>query len=213
MRRSHLSLQTPLHRSVTTDYEEDWRTTTWAIWLAWPLPLAADCLVKCQICKRLDRARHSGSHSLESDVPLGDGLHLRTYSLFSCLGPVNAAHSASGVCAGGVWANVKWTIRKRSEQVIFLCCVPPSLNVRLVNPLHISSDLSCGSHEPYFSDTSSLLYAALHTEASFCWNLEEGDHIIERLHVWSWDEHVLMFPPRCSAFQGRGSSTAVEYHV
>lgn len=67
--------------------------------------------------------------------------------------------------------------------MIFLCRVLFSLNVRLVNPLHISSDLSCSSREPYFSDTSSLSYAALHLEASFCWNIEEGDesdcHIIK----------------------------------
>lgn len=56
--------------------------------------------------------------------------------------PVNAPHSASAVCAGGVWAHVKWPIKRRSEQVIFPCLVFFSLNVSLINPLHISSDLS-----------------------------------------------------------------------
>lgn len=86
--------------------------------------------------------------------------------------PVNTPHSASGVCAGGVWANVKWTIKKRSELVIFLCPGLFSQNVSRVIPLHISSDPSCvsvyRSRGPFFSDTSSVAYAALHTEASFC---------------------------------------------
>lgn len=36
--------------------------------------------------QRLDKVRHSGDHSSESDVPLCDGLHLRIYSLFLWLG-------------------------------------------------------------------------------------------------------------------------------
>lgn len=154
----HLPLVTPLLRLVTTDYEEDLRMTAWAIWLAWPLPLAADCLAKCHICKRLNKVGDSGNHSLESDAPTlwwAPSPHL---FFVSGTRPVNAPHSACAQVAYEL--TFKWTIKKRSEQVIFLCLGLFAQNVSLVIPLHISSDPSCvsvyRSWDHFFSDTSSV---------------------------------------------------------
>lgn len=99
------------------------------------------------------RVGERGDRSLESDTPLCDGLHSFRVPilLFFLTGPVKGgggSRSASGLCAAGIWANVKWTIKKRSEQVIFLCLGLFSQNVSpgRVIPLHISSDMSCVYH-------------------------------------------------------------------
>lgn len=130
-------------RLCSGSWQQIMKRTPWAIWVAWPLPLAADCLAKCHICKRPDKERHSDGHSLETDAPLRRRAPSPHLFFIFVTRPVDASRLASGVCAGGAWANVKWTIKKRSERVIFLRWVLFSQNVNLVHPLHTSSDLSC----------------------------------------------------------------------
>lgn len=98
---------------MTADYKEDTETMAWGIWVAWPLthhrfPLNLSHL-----------------HRLVGEILRWPFIRKRRASLWwgsaACslfrfgLSP----HSASNVCAGGIWANMKWTIKRRSEQVIF----------------------------------------------------------------------------------------------
>jgi len=156
---------------LTVDYEEDVEMTVRAAWLAWPLHFKHTLPCKVSHFHLLDNGRKlRGPFITKWCASLWRGS--ATYSLFFVTRPVTGLRSVSGVCAGGVWANVKWTIKKRSEEVIFPCLVLFSQNVSLVIPLHISSDLSYvsvyHSQRPSFGDTSSVAYAALHTDGSFC---------------------------------------------
>lgn len=80
---------------------------TWARWLTWPLPLATVTFAKAGRGETLRQPFITKRCASSSP-------HL--FFIFATWPPSPPRSQASGMCAGGAWANVKWTIKKRSER-------------------------------------------------------------------------------------------------
>lgn len=83
-------------------------------WLTRPGPASADCIAKSHIYSGCERWWDSSTHSLGNDVFPCDGFSLQPAPFW--FSPSACHQPASFGCAGGIWANVKWTIKKRSKQ-------------------------------------------------------------------------------------------------
>lgn len=169
--RSHLSVLTRLHlwQQITKRIRRRWLEA-----YEWPdLWLTTDSLWICHICTGW-LVRFLGDHSLESGVPLCDGA-LPPVLYFDLACP----HIQHPTCAQVAYERT-WNEQSKGYQSRWY-------SFTQAKEYHLLSECHPGNSYAYikwskpckclsllgtsFSDTSSVVYAALHTEAGFCYGL------------------------------------------